>query len=71
MTSLLTWLKSTFPLLWSPRFWGVVLTATVMLAKSKGWLDDMWMEWLQTIFGGATVVGTIGWAAKKFNPPTA
>lgn len=59
------WLHSTFPILWSPQFWGVVGLATFTLAKAKGWLDADWSLWFQTVFGLGTGIGTAAKLIKK------
>jgi hypothetical protein len=61
----MNWLKNTFPILWSPQFWGVVGLATFTLAKAKGWLDADLSIWFQTVFGLGTGIGTAAKMIKK------
>lgn len=59
------WLRIHFPVLFSPKFWGIVITATLIWFREKGFLDESTITWLATISGGATGVGILDSIARK------
>jgi hypothetical protein len=63
----MTWLKTYVPVLFSPTFWGLTLTAVFALASLHNWLpsadlDIVW-KWLL----GVTGVGIIYKSANKLS----
>jgi len=56
-----------FPFIGSPKFYGVVLTATALWLQNYGfvWSAQALADWLVVIAGGATTVGVLDSAAKK------
>lgn len=58
-------LREHFPVLFSPQFWGIFATATLIYLKAKGWIDELTAEWLATIFGISTTVGFANKMVKK------
>lgn len=65
MDNFLTLLRKHFPVLFSPRFWGIVGTAVFGLAKAKGWIDEATAGTLRDIFGFGTAVGVTDKAIKQ------
>lgn len=61
----MTWLKTNFPVLFSPQFWGIVSTAFFNLVRVKGWLDADWMMFVTAVFGAATLTGITFKTAQK------
>lgn len=53
------WLKANIPVLLSPRFWGVVITATLVWVRAEGWIDELTSTWLVTIAGATTGIGVV------------
>lgn len=59
------WLKDTFPILWSPQFWGIVITAFFHYCLAKGWIGTLEATLLRDIAAAATLVGFGNKVAKK------
>jgi len=62
---ILKWLEKKFPVLFSKKFWGLVATATLVFVRAKGWFDEITLNYLITIFGGATTIGVGDSLARK------
>lgn len=63
--TIIQWIKANVPVLLSPRFWGVVITATLIWVRAEGWIDELTATWLATIAGAATGIGIIDKVAEK------
>jgi len=58
-------LKEVAPVLYSPRFWGVVVVFLCMLFKQYGWLPEEGLNFLMGVIGTATGIGTLDKFAEK------
>lgn len=56
LNKILEWLQGRFPILKSPRFWGIVVTSTIFYLRAKGWIDELTANWIGGIIGAATLV---------------
>ena len=59
--------KSVFPVLFSPKFWGVVLTALAYYFSKYGFVLDpqACSEFILFVVGGGTTVGVVDSVARK------
>ena len=63
----MNFLKENFPVLLSPKFWGIVLTALAYWLSQYGFTfsAEALSQFLLIVSGGATTVGVVDSAARK------
>jgi len=59
------WLKEKIPVLFAPRFWGIVATVVLVTLTEEGVISEVLGTALATIFGVATGVNIVDKFAKK------
>jgi hypothetical protein len=52
-------IKGVFPILWSPRFWGIIVTVAAIQLVHLGWIPVTLGEFIYSIAGAATAVGVV------------
>lgn len=57
-------LRTMFPVLWSPRFWGIVAMAAAIQARDLGWISTNLANFIATICGVSAGVGTLDRASE-------
>ena len=67
---IMTWIKAKLPILYSPRFWGVVMTFAFWFLQKKGLVIDQELAGaLAGTSGTATFIGVLNWLIKKMSTP--
>lgn len=58
-------LRKDFPILFSPKFWGMIAAVTAFQLRDIGWISADLFEYLGTMIGFATAIGVGDSMARK------